>query len=99
MKTNNDELTLSDCYLGLIGGCKVCGGPIADWLCNAPLVALLPEAAGHDYWMNCTNKQCVNNTGAGYLQDDPPWLTRFTRAIRTRGVGAVEAMAPATKSL
>jgi len=93
--SENNERKLTDCYLGLVGHCKVCGGAVADWLCNAALTALMPEAAGHDYWMNCTNTRCVNNTGVGYLQDDPPWLARFGRNIRTRGIGIIEAMVPA----
>lgn len=56
-----------------VGICRDCNDPVLHYLANEQLVAARPEAAQHDYWCACSNSECKNHEGEGYLQSYPKW--------------------------
>ena len=56
-----------------VGICRDCNDPVLHYLANEQLVAARPEAAQHDYWCACSNSECENHEGEGYLQSYPKW--------------------------
>ncbi len=63
-------------FCGIIGICKTCGSQVADYLCNNDLEKYRPESCDHDYWASCTNNDCENHYGEGYLQNKLVWVNR-----------------------
>ena len=74
-ETTCSGFVVSDANLeGVVGSCKTCGQRVASYLCNASVIDKRPEAGKWDYWMACTNPQCGNHYGEGYLWDHPSWF-------------------------
>ncbi|MFA6198997.1 MAG: hypothetical protein WC679_01160 [Bacteroidales bacterium] len=63
-------------FCKIIGKCTDCNYDVADYRCNSDLQTVRPESINYDYWMSCTNINCKNHYGTGYLQNRIPWLIR-----------------------
>jgi hypothetical protein len=73
----DEALIVSDTnFSGLVGFCKKCNNSVADYLCNATVIKERPEASTWDFWLSCTNPDCENHYGEGYLQSEPEWFER-----------------------
>lgn len=54
--------------------CKECKTAVTFICCNAKFRKEEHDAKNWDWWMRCSNKECINSKGEGIFQDDPEWV-------------------------
>ena len=65
---NNDDADPT-----VFGKCKACDGIVVCYLCNESIYPMRPEANDWDWWVACSNPDCINNYGEGLFQDLIEW--------------------------